>query len=175
MPRSSDRRLRAFAWLLLTLLSACGGAQRSASEAQAEQAPLELTLARSDRSLFPLSSLRGTPTLLFLFATYDSASQLALTHLERVLSQTPELRALGIALQPDARVFLDAYRDALSVSFPLAFDPDNAILGRKTALGRIESVPALVLLDAEGHVRGVRYGVTAEPELLRFVAPVLGD
>ncbi len=187
MLRSNETRLTvrqgrlasvAFCCCVATLATSCAATLHDATHdgAHATQAAgaLDLTLAHSDRSLIELRELRGQPLLLFLFATYDDACQLALTHVERFRQRDPQFPVLGVALQPNAREFLDAYRDALAVSFPLTYDASDVVLKGKTALGRIIGVPAFVLLDAQGTIREVRYGVLEANELTDFVAPVRG-
>jgi hypothetical protein len=111
---------------------------------------------------------------LFLFATYDTASQAALAHLERFLAHDDHIEALGLALQPDARAFLTLYRDALNIDFPLAYDPSDVVLQGQTELGRVQAEPAFIVLDGEGRVRATRYGVTTEAELTTLVDEALG-
>jgi len=135
--------------------------------------PVELLLSRADGTRFQLSSLRDRPTLLFLFATYDTASQLALGHLERFLAREPRISVLGVALQPDANAFLDPYRDALSVDFPLSYDPGNTVLRGTSELGLITSVPAFIAIDTLGRVSATRYGVATPDELGELVEPLL--
>lgn len=158
-------RVRALLITCLGLLAGCAAGSARPESNTVNQPAVELRLARSDQTTFALSSLRGKPTLLFLFATYDTPSQLALAHLERLLARERRISVLGLALQPGAREFLDPYRDALSVDFPLAYDPSNEILPGKTDLGRITAVPGFILLDAEGHVIATRYGVATQAEL----------
>lgn len=153
------------------VLGAC--AASSAEGRPQTRAPVDLTLARADGSLLTLSGARGKPLLLFLFATYDGNSQLALTHLEVLLRREPRIAALGIALQPDAREFLEPYRAALSVTFPLTYDPEDVVLADKSALGAIDAVPAFVSIDAHGVLQAIRYGVLTPSELQDLVAPTL--
>jgi hypothetical protein len=130
---------------------------------------LELTLARADGTRSELAAVSSKPTLLFLFATYDEASQLALVPLLRFIEQEPDIAVLGVALQPDAKAFLDMYQRALSIPFGLYFDPDNQLMRGGTALGRVTAVPAFVALDAQGRIRQRMYGV-ASGEQLRLLA-----
>lgn len=109
-------------------------------------------LLAANRQPLNLRELRGRPLLLFIFTTFDDTCQLALIPLERVLHAHPELRALGIAAQPDPQQLLPLYRDALGVSFPLAYEPDNQVVAGKTMLGAIQTVPTYVLLDAQGRI-----------------------
>jgi hypothetical protein len=143
-------------------IGACAG-----SEAQrvASTPVLELTLGRADGTQLELAALSGKPTLLFLFATYDAASQFALAPLVRFIEHEPRLQVIGVALQPDAKAFLKMYQTTLAVPFALYTDPGNRLLHGDTALGRVAAVPAFVALDAEGHVRAQRVGVASADEL----------
>ena len=148
------------AWLCL---SACAAATPAASSQNL--AVLDLSLARSDGTRVELAAVSGKPTLLFLFATYDQASQLALVPLLQLIEQEPRVAVLGVALQPDAKAFLDMYKRALSIPFELYFDPDDQLLHGGTALGRVRAVPLFVALDAQGRIREQRYGVPTGEQL----------
>jgi hypothetical protein len=128
-----------------------------------------MTLARSDGTLVELAALSGKPMLLFLFATYDETSQLALVPLLQFIELERRVAIIGIALQPDAKTFLELYRRALSIPFALYFDPENRLLRGQTALDRVRVVPAFVALDARGHIRAQQYG-PATAEQLRALA-----
>lgn len=143
-------------------LSACAP---SSTSMQPTAASVELSLRMSDGRPFLLSSLRGKPVVLFLFATYDAASQLLLTRLEARLARDPSTTIVGIALQPDAERLLSLYQQTLSVSFLLTYDPDRAILGGETGLGDVAAVPALVVLDPQGHERERHYGDASDAKL----------
>jgi hypothetical protein len=156
--------LALFGWL------GCAGANSTTDDARlVVQLPLELaTGQRTD-----LARLRGRPALLFMLATYDTASQLALVPLSELQAKRPELQLLGIALQPDAEKFLPLYANALDVQFPLAFDPSGNLLRGTTSLGEIPAVPCYLLLDAEGVVQARYVGVMELDALDDFVKPVL--
>jgi len=147
---------------LCICLSAC--APRTTHVA-ARAEPLALTLARSDGTLVELATLYGKPTLLFLFATYDANSQLALTELLRFSEREPGIALIGVAVQPDAKTFLELYRQALSIPFALYFDPENQLLRGVSALGRLRAVPAFVALDAGGQMRAQLYGAPTLAQL----------
>ncbi|HEX7479736.1 MAG TPA: hypothetical protein VF331_18175 [Polyangiales bacterium] len=172
----SRRRSRTFAlaWLIagLQLMAACALPPPRAAQ-DAARPPIELQLADPRGQPLSLARFAGRPLLIFLFSTSDTGSQLALTHIEHWLLRRHSMDVLGIALQPDAKLFLTPYRDALSVSFPLSYDPQDVILSGHSDLGRVEAVPALIVLDAQGSERGRRYGVLDEAELQSFVAAAL--
>jgi hypothetical protein len=167
------KRARLFAALLLGLAAGCGAREADPETARAQTAPVDMTLIGADGRRFGLSQLRGKPLLLFVFTTYDDSSQLALTPLTAFVEHHPELPALGIAAQPDPAALLPLYRDALDVRFALAFEADPQIVAGDSMLGRIEAVPAYVLLDATGRVAARHTGAMTMSELEAFAEPVL--
>jgi peroxiredoxin len=149
--------MRALAAFVMLLSSACAG-----SFGPGASAPLlELELARSDGSRMELSSLRGKPLLLFLFATYDEASQFTLVPLTRIAESEPDVTVIGVALQPEADKFLRLFKRSLPVPFELFYDPDNTVLGGSSALGQVPGVPVVIAIDAEGRVRDSLFGAAS--------------
>lgn len=130
-------------------------------------------MTRSDGQRVELSAMSGRPRLLFLFATYDEASQFALVPITRLAETEKRVQVIGLALQPDAKTFIKLFKEALSLPFDLYCDPDNHVLQKQTALGALLRVPALVALDAEGRIRGVHYGVANQEELQTLVSQSL--
>jgi hypothetical protein len=163
--------------LLLTLglasLGACAELQPTAADSGDQTRVVQLQLADESGRAVSLSRWQGQPLLIFIFSTSDTGSQLALTHIEHWLGHERSISVLGIALQPDARLFLAPYRDALGVSFPLTYDPQDVMLRGQSDLGSIVAVPSFVLLDAQGRERARHYGVLEEAELQDFVEPAL--
>ena len=152
--------------IALLCLTACAAVAPSATK---PLEVLELQLSRSDGARTDLAALGGKPTLLFVFATYDQTSQLALVPLLRLIEQDPRIAVIGVAVQPDAKEFLEMYKRALSIPFELYVDPDDQLLHGGTALGRVRAVPLFVALDAEGRIRDQRYGAVSG-EQLRAIA-----
>lgn len=122
----------------------------SAATARAPDA-IELTLTVTDGSTLSIGSLRGSCTLLFLFATFDGASQAALRPLRAFHEAHPEVHIVGVAVEDSPEVLADAWQHALSPPFPITFDPTGAVLEGTSALGRIPSIPRFRLINAAGH------------------------
>jgi peroxiredoxin len=147
--------MRALAVVML-LSSACAGSLGPGANAPL----LELELARTDGSRMELSSLRGKPVLLFLFATYDEASQFDLVPLTRLAESEPDLTIIGVALQPEADKFLRLFKRSLPVPFELYYDPENALLSGSTPLGKLPGIPAVIAIDKDGRVQDSLFGAT---------------
>ena len=158
---------------VLALLGWFGCATAGAPAADDARLVVQLPLELATGEPTDLARLRGRPALLFMFATYDTASQLALVPLSELHAKRPELQLLGIALQPDAEQFLPPYASALDVQFPLAFDPSGNLLRGTTSLGEIPAVPCYLLVDAEGVVQARYVGAMELDALDEFVKPVL--
>ncbi|HKU36638.1 MAG TPA: TlpA disulfide reductase family protein [Polyangiales bacterium] len=146
-------------------LSACAGSTLGTQTPQ-----LDLKLEDEQGRTLQLSALRGRPALLFLFATFDTTSQLALTPLLAAPAELQQRATLiGVAVQPDAKLFLGPFREALDIHFPVYFEPEGKLLEGKTELGELPGVPAYVALDKEGHIRGTFFGVAKTQELEALV------
>jgi peroxiredoxin len=134
---------------------------------------LDLSLTNEEGRSLDLSALRGRPSVLFLFATYDAPSQVALMPLLAASKAEDRATFVGIAVQPDAQAFLAPFRKALDIPFALYFDGTGALLKGTTALGKIPGIPAFVALDAEGHVCKTFIGVPSKADLESVIASAL--
>jgi peroxiredoxin len=126
-----------------------------------------------DGSEIALETLRGRPVLLFFFASFDGPSQLALTPLSEVVEGREDVVTIGVALQPDAATFADAWAAALDPPFRVASDPADQIVRGLTALGGNLTVPTFVILDEHGIERGRHVGVAMATELEALLGRVL--
>lgn len=159
-------------WFLAVCL--CGvlhGCASGPDVAPPSAAEVKLTLARADGRTIQLSAYAGQPLLLFLFTTYDQASQLALANLTKFLGQHATVQVAGVLLQPDAATFLPLFKGSVSLPFELFYDPEQRILRGESALGKLQGVPAFVALDAQARIRQIRYGVQSADELEQLTRP----
>lgn len=154
--------------LALLLLAACGGGDARPARDEgppvgmsgpdtaggerpaAAEGSVELTLRRADGTFLEVGEQRGQPVLLYVFATFDGVSQMLLNPLRNVAERHPELRIIGIAAQPSARLLVDAYVHALAPPFPVTYDPRESVRGGESALGEIDTIPTLIVLDERG-------------------------
>lgn len=153
-------------WLFaVCLLAALSGCASGPGAPPPQEAPLSLSLTRADGRAIELSAYGGQPLLLFFFATYDEASQLALVKLTQFLSQHGSVQVAGVLLQPDAETFLPLFKQSVSLPFEVYYDRGLRILKGESALGKLSAVPAFVALDATGRIREFRYGVQSSEQL----------
>jgi peroxiredoxin len=153
--------MRALHLSLALLLIGCA----SGPSTRPPAAPLKLALARADGRSIELSAYGGQPLLLFMFATYDQASQLALVKLTQFLSQHGSVQVAGVLMQPDAATFLPLFKEAVALPFEVYYDQDLRILKGESPLGKLNGIPTFVALDPTGHVREVRFGVLSTEQL----------
>jgi peroxiredoxin len=134
---------------------------------------LDLTVRNEQGRSLELAQLRGRPSLLFLFTTYDTLSQLALTPLIAANQADDRVTFIGIAVQPDASLFLGEFKKALDIPFALYIDDSAALLQGKTVLGKVPGVPAYVALDAAGHIKKTFFGVAKKAQIEELVDSAL--
>lgn len=172
-PHSAHRRARpsgaTACWGLLLLLSAIVGCSGQATQTPSAGPPVELELKTSTGEWLSLSSLRGRPTLLFLFATYDSASQLLWAPITLVRPDFPTLQLVAVALQPDAERLLPMYGESLGIRDPLASDDGEVIRGGESSLGPIAAIPTLILIGPDGREQARRTGATSSEALHQWL------
>jgi len=173
------RRLlsRSVASLLILVVFAVGCNRSAASSApttpdRASAARLDLGIRLSDGRWLELANLRGTPVLLFVFATFDAASQASLKSLRPFVPQHPEVIVIGVAAQPRAAPLVEAWAYALDPPFVVGADPYGTVENGESVLGRIEQVPTYVLYDANGFEIDRASGLLSEADLAELVRSV---
>ena len=143
---------------------------------QAARGPrLDLGIRLTDGRWLELLDLRGTPVLVFVFATFDAVSQASLKSLRPFVPQHPDLVVVGVAAQPRAEQLVDAWAYALDPPFVVGADPYGRVENGESSLGKIETVPTYILYDADGREVDRRTGLLSEGDLDRLVEPVMGD
>ncbi len=182
MTRSSlpKHRLCVISILLVGALGCVVSCARDSSGAQ-ETTPrgasgerLDLGLRLSDGQWLELGDLRGTPVLLFVFATFDTVSQASLTPLRAFVPQHPEVIVIGVAAQPRATQLVEAWAYALDPPFVVGANPYGRVETGDSALGKIEIVPTYILYDANGYEIERMTGLLTEGGLAQLVKPLSG-
>lgn len=167
--------MRSFMPAIVLLLAACGGSHRPGSTGRSGPEPrvegaIELALRLPDGRFVDVGDLRGHVVLLFVFATFDANSQAALHPLREIAEQSPDVRILGIAAQPSARLLVDAYVYALNPPFPVTYDPEERVPIGESMLGPIEAIPTFIVLDARGVPAGRHVGYADADQLRELIA-----
>ena len=161
--------------ILLVLVLSCARDSSSTVETTpdaAKGARLNLGLRLSDGRWLELADLRGTPVLLFVFATFDAVSQASLKSLRPFVPQHPEVIVVGIAAQPRAVQLVEAWAYALDPPFVVGADPYGRVENGETMLGKIETVPTFILYGANGYEIDRTTGLVSEGDLARLVEPL---
>lgn len=116
-----------------------------------------------------LAELRGRPVFLNFWATWclfcvsemPALDQLAIRYGGQVV-------VLGInAGEPPETV--EAFARQIGVSYPLLLDPGQEV----TRAYLVRAMPTSLVIDAQGVVQSVRYGVLTPPEMEERLAPLL--
>ena len=176
MTRSSHRKrgLCMISMLLVVVLGCARGSTTAQETTPASEstARLDLGLRLSDGRWLELADLRGTPVLLFVFATFDAVSQASLKSLRPFVPQHPEVLVIGVAAQPRASQLVEAWAYALDPPFIVGADPYGHVENGESMLGKIETVPTYILYDAQGREIDRQTGLLTEGDLAKLVQPV---
>ena len=173
----SPKRLLCILSILLVVATACGRGSDSATTTTpslAKGARLDLGVRLSDGRWLELGDLRGTPVLVFVFATFDAVSQATLKSLRPFVPQHPELVVVGVAAQPRAAPLVEAWDYALDPPFVVGADPYGSVENGESSLGKIETVPTFILYDASGYEVARQSGMVSESDLAKLVEQVSG-
>ncbi len=103
--------------------------------------------------------------LLLLFATFDGASQATVRPLAAFARRHPRLPIVAVAVQPGPRALVDAWEAALRPPFPVAWNPDQALLEGRTSLGPVRRVPLLLWVNERGTPCARHAGYTSRHQL----------
>ena len=163
--------------ILLATTLGCARDSKSTQETTPRStsgARLDLGLRLTDGSWLELAELRGTPVLLFVFATFDAVSQASLKSLRPFVPQHPEVIVIGVAAQPRATQLVEAWAYALDPPFVVGANPYGRVENGESMLGKIETVPTYILYDAKGYEIDRTTGLLTEGDLADLVKPLSG-
>lgn len=130
-------------------LPACGGTENGGRPAHGADVQPRVTVTTSDKRQLSSDLGRGHVTGIFLFATFDGASQLQVRTLNRVVGRRPDVCWLGVASQPKADRVLAAWVDAVKPRFPVGV-PREAKGFTSERVTSKRQVPTLFVLRHDG-------------------------
>jgi thiol-disulfide isomerase/thioredoxin len=132
----------------------------------------EATYTTFDGDEVPLSSVRGTPTVVNFFSSTCTPCITEMPAFEEVYQELKEggqIDFLGLAVA-DRTDDAMALVDQTGVTYPTAEDNDASVI---TSLGG-DGLPTTVLLDADGHIVSRHTGALSADELRALLAEDLG-
>ncbi len=149
-----------FAVVLLLLWRAIAGPSSGPSPGT-RAVPFVLPLVAGGQGEVSLDSLRGSPSVIEVFASWCSACRNLTPVLKRVAqaNRTRTVRFVAISSDQSPELARAAHR-SFGLPFPVAWDD-----GRFSHSYRISALPTVILLDADGQVRHVATGVVREATL----------
>jgi peroxiredoxin len=126
-------------------------------------------LRTSDGEEIVLADLRGRPVLVNFWATWclfcvtemPALDEFARRHQGRVT-----VIGINVGEPPET---VEAFARQVGVHYPLLLDSTREV----TRAYRVRSMPMSLLIDAQGVVQSVRYGVLTPPEMEERLAPLL--
>ena len=160
-------------WSLVVAAVGCGGPDRPPDTApSAVGDPVDVTLPLLPRGNLTLSSLRGKPVVLALFATWDLRSQAEAAMMQQLHERRQEeVSVVSVALGPlgaKGLPMIRTFAEVMGLTYPVMLaEPDDATLA--AALGRTTRVPRTLLLDAHGRVLLDMTGQTDFPKLIKVL------
>lgn len=143
-------KTRLYAVTFLVLMVGCATGGQGVGRRGSKTPGILLGIRTTSGDWLEIAELRGKPTLLFVFATFDSGSQAAVRALGRIVARHPDVQVVGVAAQPDPATLVDAWAYALNPNFTVGYDPTGSVEEGQSALGKIEAVPMFILLDEGG-------------------------
>lgn len=160
--------------VLLSDDAADGGSTTPVTLVPEDEVPTfdEATFTSFDGEAVPLSSVRGTPTVVNFFASYCTPCITEMPAFEEVYQEVQEggeVDFLGLAVA-DRTEDAEAMVDETGVTYPTAEDKDASVI---TALEGVV-LPTTVLLDGDGNVVARHAGELTADELRTLLAEELG-
>ncbi len=116
-----------------------------------------------------LSDLRGRPVFLNFWATWCVFCVTEMPAMQQLADRHGgAVAVVGVNVGEEAER-AHRFADAAGIRYPLLLDADRAV----TKEYEVRAMPTSLFLDADGVVRGVKYGVLTPPEMEAFLDPLL--
>jgi cytochrome c biogenesis protein CcmG/thiol:disulfide interchange protein DsbE len=142
------------ALVALAVASACGGTTTSPSTAA------KVAFTAADGTHTSLADLKGTPTVVNLWATWCSPCVKEMPAFDRVATSTVGVRIIGVNVG-DTAESATTFAAKLGVRYAQYTDPE----GKLSAALSVSGLPATAFVDATGTVLQIHQGALTEQEL----------
>ena len=157
------------ALLFTACLAACGGPKGPPAGISVPEANAPVEFSYDSMDARPVSGVafRGKVSVIAFITTGDMwASQAQVNFLIAMAKNDGDkVNYALVALQDGtSRELVEAYRDALKVTFPVALG-DTATTAGGGPFGDVHMVPSVVILNAEGRIAWRKAGLTKSDEL----------
>jgi thiol-disulfide isomerase/thioredoxin len=131
--------------------------------------PLEASYLSGGTGTFSLAAFKGRVVVLDVCATWSPASQAQASHLNLLQEEhrTAGLSVVGLVVDGAPTSTLES----LHAAYPLVGMPRTML----SQLGKVRSVPALLVVDRLGKVRNSISGYATPEQLLAEIAPLLKE
>ncbi len=158
-----------FFWLIILIsLNGCSTDRPSQTLPVLKKRALVLTLPSVKERSFSLHSLRGKRTFVLFFATWCRPCQILFNRLLRARAffekDKPEIVAISVDQDPR---FLKVFVETLNLPFPVLHATPEAL--HSAGIGRIQSVPTLLLIDKQGFPRAFISHLLSTRELVELI------
>ena len=140
--------------------------ERPARSARAAGPALRFAYGTTDGSVLDNTQTYGRVTLLLFVTTFDLASQVEATRLNDVLhGHRPRVNVAAVVLEaPKYAALADAFQSSLKLDYAVGIADEETRRG-SGPFGRVDRVPTLVVLDAEGREVWRKAGLIPAREL----------
>lgn len=137
----------------------------------------QVSLKRAEGGSLSFARFKGKVVLVNFFATSCARCEVVQIPLFKGLHDKYEhkgFEVVGVAVQPQARQFLQPFMKVLGISYPILIGDGTIVQGR-TVFGRVNSIPRSYLFGRCGKIKHFYYGAIKAQALENKIKGLLGQ